>query len=153
VRRGSPDGPGAAPTVANVSGARTLWEEGHEPGRQMVALGLALSLTVAALDVGIGGRVGLVFDLAFVTVCVVVALLVRPEDFFTVGVLPPLILLAVFVLLGISHRVAIAPGDQGLAQAVITGLAHHAVALGVGYAGCLLCLVIRDHVLRSRANP
>jgi hypothetical protein len=119
----------------------------------MVALGLALALTVAALDVGIGGRVGLFFDLAFVGVCVIVALLVRPADFFTVGVLPPLILLAVFLVLGISHRVAIAPGDRGLAQAVITGLAQHAVALAVGYAACLLCLAIRDHVLRSRAEP
>jgi putative copper export protein len=136
-----------------VSGARTLWEEGHEPGRQVVALGLALSLTVAVLDVGFGGRVGLAFDVAFVAVCLAVALLVRPEDFFTAGVLPPLIMLTVFVLVGISHRVAITPSDQGLAQAVITGLAHHAVALGVGYAGCLVCLVIRDQVLRSRKKP
>ena len=65
----------------------------------MVALGLALALTVVALDVGIGGRVGLVFDLAFVGVCLVVALLVRPEDFFTVGVLPPLIMLGAFLVL------------------------------------------------------
>jgi Domain of unknown function (DUF6542) len=132
-----------------VSGARTLWEEGHEPGRQVVALGLALSLTVAVLDVGIGGRVGLVFDVAFVAVCLTVALLVRPEDFFTAGVLPPLIMLTVFVLLGISHRVALAPGHHGLAQAVITGLAHHAVALGIGYAACLLCLVVRDRFVRG----
>ena len=115
----------------------------------MVALGLALTLTVAVLDVGIGGRVGLVFDLAFVGVCVIVALLVRPEDFFTVGVLPPLIMLAVFVLVGISHRVAIASEGDALAQAVITGLSHHAVALGVGYAACLLCLAVREQFARA----
>ena len=136
-----------------MSGARTLWEEGHAPGHEMVALGVALALSVAALDSGIGGRIGLVFDLGFVGVCILVALLVRPADFFTVGVLPPLILLAVFVLFGISHRGAIAPDDHGLTQAVVTGLARHAVALGVGYAGCLLCLAIRDQVLRSRAKP
>jgi len=120
----------------------------------MVALGLALTLTVAVLDVGIGGRLGLVFDLVFVGVCVIVALLVRPEDFFTVGVLPPLIMLTVFVLVGISHRVAIATDDDALAQAVVTGLAHHAVALGIGYGGCLVCLAIRDQVLRvSRRAP
>ena len=115
----------------------------------MVALGLALSLSVVALDVGIGGRVGLVFDLAFVGVCLLVALLVRPEDFFTVGVLPPLIMLAVFVLVGIAHRVAIARDGDGLVQAVITGLSHHAVALGVGYAACLLCLAVRDRFVRG----
>jgi hypothetical protein len=133
-----------------VSEARTLWEEGHEPGRQVVALGLALALTVVALDVGIGGRVGLVFDLAFVGVCLVVALLVRPEDFFTVGVLPPLIMLVVFGLLAASRPVTIAERDDGVVQAVVTGLAHHAVALGVGYAVCLACLAVRDHVLRGR---
>ena len=135
-----------------MSGARTLWEEGHAPGHEMVALGVALALTAAALDSGLGGRIGLVFDLAFVGVCLLMALLVRQEDFFTVGVLPPLILLTVFVLFGISHRVAIAPGDHGLTQAVVTGLARHAVALGVGYASCLLCLAIRDQVLRSRSE-
>ena len=132
-----------------VSGARTLWEEGHEPGRQMVALGLALTLTVVVLDVGIWGQVGLFFDLAFVVVCVVVALLVRPEDFFTVGVLPPLIMMTVFVLVGISHRVAIARYDDGLVQAVITGLSHHAVALGAGYAACLIVLAVRDQFTRA----
>ena len=115
----------------------------------MVALGLALTLTVAVLDVGIGGRVGLFFDLAFVAVCLMVALLVRPEDFFTVGVLPPLIMLTVFVLVGLSHRFAIARDDDSLPQAVITGLSHHAVALGVGYAACLLCLAVRDQFARA----
>jgi len=127
-----------------VSGARTLWEEGHELGHQVAALGFAVALTVASLDLTIGGEVGRVFDLAFVAVCLLVALLVRPEDFFTVGVLPPLIMLTVLVLVGISHRAAIAAGDSGLVQAVVTGLAHHAAALGVGYAGCLLCLAVRE---------
>ena len=144
MRRGSRRAPGTASTVTRVSGARTLWEEGHEPGRQVVALGLALSLTVAVLDVATTGGLGLLFDVAFVAVCLAVALLVRPEDFFTAGVLPPLVMLTVLVLVGISHRDAIAPGDAGLVLAVGTGLAHHAVALGVGYADCLLCLAVRD---------
>ncbi len=115
----------------------------------MVALGLALALTVVVLEVGIGGRVGSVFDLAFVAVCLIVALLVRPEDFFTVGVLPPLIMLAVFVLVAASQPAAIANGEDGIVQAVVSGLSHHAVALGVGYAGCLLCLAIRERFLHG----
>jgi uncharacterized protein DUF6542 len=133
-----------------VSEARTLWEEGHEPGRQVVALGLALALTVVALDVTLGGGVGLVFDLAFIGVCLVVALMVRPEDFFTAGVLPPLIMLAVFVLLAASRPVTIADRDSGVVRAVVTGLSDHAAALGVGYAVCLACLAVRDRVLSSR---
>ena len=132
-----------------MSGARTLWEEGHEPGRQVVALGLALALTVVAFDLGTGGGVGHIFDFAFVGVCLTVALLVRPQDFFTVGVLPPLIMLTVFVLVALAHPDALAP-DDGLVSDVLTGLAHHAVALGVGYAGCLLCLAVRDRFVRTR---
>ena len=30
--------------------AKTVWEQGHEPGRQLVALGLAVALSVVALD-------------------------------------------------------------------------------------------------------
>jgi hypothetical protein len=127
-----------------VSEARTLWEEGREPGRQVVALGLALVLTVAALDVVGGGEVGAVFDLAFVVVCVAVALLVRPQDFFTVGVLPPLLMLAAFALLAATRPDAIARSTDGVVQAVVTGLAHHAVPLGVGYALCLACLGVRE---------
>ena len=58
-------------------------------------------------------------------------------------------MLTVFVLVGISHRVAIARDGDGLVQAVITGLSHHAVALGVGYAACLLCLALRDQFART----
>ena len=129
-----------------MSEARTLWEEGHEPGRQMVALGLALALTVVTLDIGIGGEVGRVFDVAFVGVCLVVALLVRPQDFFTVGVLPPLIMLGVFTLVGLTRPAMIAHAGDGVVQAVVSGLSHHSVALLVGYALCLACLGVRQRV-------
>ena len=127
-----------------MSEARTLWEEGHEPGRQVVALGLALALTVVVLDVELGGGVGIGFDVAFVLVCLTVAMLVRPEDFFTAGVLPPLIMLTVMVLVALWHAAALTPVDTGLLSTVVTGLAHHALALGIGYAGCLVCLAVRD---------
>jgi hypothetical protein len=134
--------------VTDVSEARTLWEEGHEPGRQVVALGLALALTVVVVDVGVGGRVGLLFDVSFVGVCIAVALLVRAEDFFTVGVLPPLIMLAVVVLVALWHASALTGPDihtgAGPVPIVLTGLARHAVALGLGYAGCLVCLAVRS---------
>jgi hypothetical protein len=132
-----------------VSEARTLWEEGHEPGRQVVALGLALTLTVVALDVGVSGRVGIFFDVAFVVVCLAAALLVRPDDFFTVGVLPPLVMLAVFALIAASRPGALAHPDDSIVQAVVSGLSHHAVALGVGYGACLVCLAIRDRFVHG----
>jgi hypothetical protein len=135
-----------------VSQARTLWEEGHEPGYQIVALGLAVALTVATLDLARADRVTSLFDVVFVVVCVALALLVRPQDFFTVGVLPPLIMATVFVLVGLARPAAIAHPDDGLVQAVVSGLSTHAVALGVGYGLCLACLAVRRRFTAQMSN-
>jgi xanthine/uracil permease len=130
-----------------VSQARTLWEEGTEPGYQVVALGTAAALTVVVLDLWRADQVTHLFDVVFVLTCVAVALLVRPEDFFTVGVLPPLIMGAVFLLVGLTDPGAIADRDDGLVQAVVSGLSNHAEALGLGYALCLGCLAVRRRYL------
>ena len=108
--------PAVRPYRGGVSEARTLWEEGPEPGHQVVALALALALTVVALEVTIGGEVGRFFDIAFVLVCVTVALLVRPQDFFTVGVLPPLVMLVVFTLVAVARPAALADRGDSLTQ-------------------------------------
>lgn len=132
-----------------MSEARTLWQEGREPGYQVVALGLALALSIVVLDLARAGEVTVLFDVVFVLVCVAVALLVRPEDFFTVGVLPPLIMAAVFVLVGLTRPAAIAHAEDGLVQAVVSGLSTHAVALGVGYGLCLACLAVRRRFVEA----
>lgn len=129
-----------------MSQSRTLWEEGHEPGRQVVALGMALALTTVVVDLAVVGRVSVFFDLCFVATCVAIALAVRPTDFFTVGVLPPLIMVAVFILLGITRPGVIAHPDDGVVQAVVSGLSRHSTALVIGYALCLACLAIRHRV-------
>ena len=132
-----------------MSQTRTLWEEGREPGRQVVALGLAVALTAVVVDLVLAGRVSLFFDLCFVALCVALALAVRPRDFFTVGVLPPMLMLAVFTLLGLTRPAMIANADDGVVQAVVSGLSHHSGALLVGYALCLVCLGVRQRVGRS----
>lgn len=138
--------------MTDVSEARTLWEEGHEPGRQVVALGFALALSAVVIDGALGQGIGLLFDLVFVVACVVVALLVRPQDFFTVGVLPPLMMLAVMILLALWRPTALGASDLGLVRLVLSGLAQHAVALAVGYAACLACLAIRDRFINPRSS-
>lgn len=131
-----------------MSSTRTLWEEGREPGRQVVALGLAVALSAVVLDQLMVGRVSLFFDLCFVALCVVIALAVRPTDFFTAGVLPPMIMVAVFTLLGFTQPGMIARSGDGVIQAVVSGLSHHSVALVIGYALCLTCLAVRQRVAR-----
>ena len=132
--------------------SRTVWEEGVEPGREMVALGVALALTAAALDLLLTDRIGLLFDLGFFALCVGLALAVAPRDFFTVGVLPPLLMLSTFLLLAASRSEAIALRDDGLVQAVVSGLSHHSGALVTGYLASLAVLFVRQRVLRTRAE-
>jgi hypothetical protein len=129
---------------------RTLWEAGRHPGALVVrfvvlSLALVVLLDVVALD----GRLGFLFDLALVVLSVAAALWVRPRDFFTVGVLPPLLLAATVVMLVAVDRTAVARADDAVLQAVVSGLAHHALALLIGYAGTLLVLALRQVALRN----
>jgi len=130
---------------------RTLWEEGHEPGRRVVVLGVALALTTTALDLLVFGRLTFLFDIGFVLTCLALALLVRPSDFFTVGVLPPLLMVGSFVLIGAVRPDVIADATDGVVQAVVSGLSHHAGALIFGYALSLGVLAVRHRVLRQHA--
>ena len=130
---------------------RTLWEEGHESGRQVVVLGVALALTITAVDLVVFGRLTVLFDVCFVLSCVALALLVRPSDFFTVGVLPPLLMVGVFVLIGLTRPDVIADPSDGVVQAVVSGLANHAGALITGYLLSLGVLAVRHRVLSRQA--
>jgi hypothetical protein len=135
--------------VVDVARARTLWEEGTEPGRKVVALGSAATLALVLLDLAVNGAVTLLFDLGFVLLCVAAALLVRPRDFFTIGVFPPLLMLGMFWLVALLSSASIAHQDDGALQAVITGLAGHSGALVTGYGLCLACLAMRQRVLQA----
>ncbi|MEV7428153.1 MULTISPECIES: DUF6542 domain-containing protein [unclassified Nocardioides] len=132
--------------------SRTLWEEGREPAFQVVALGLAVALTAVVVDVWLFEDLGLLFDLCFVALCVVIALRVRPRDFFVVGVAPPLLMLGVFVLLGTTGPDTIAEAHDGTVQAVVSGLSTHSLALVVGYLLCLACLYVRQRVLAGQGQ-
>jgi len=90
--------------------------------------------------------VSLFFDLCFVVLCIGLALAVRPTDFFVVGVLPPLIMVGVFVLLGSTRPEVIAQPQDGVVQAVVSGLAHHSGALVTGYVLCLTTLAVRQRM-------
>lgn len=132
--------------------SRTLWEEGRESGRRVVLLGVALALTAVAVDLALFSRVSAFFDVCFVLLCVALALAVRPRDFFTVGVLPPLLMVGVLVLVGLTRPRVLGAAGDGAVQAVVTGLAHHASALVVGYLLSLGVLAVRHRVLDQAAK-
>jgi len=116
----------------------------------VVALAVALVLTVTVLDVALSAPLGWIFDVGFVALSLAAALMVRPPDMFTVGVLPPLLMLGDFLLLALTRTPSIADPGDNVVQAVATGLGHHSVALFIGYAACLGTLALRRHIERRR---
>ena len=134
---------------------RTIWDEGTEPGGRVVSLGVALALSVAVIESVVGGRIGVLFDVCFVMICVGVALLVHPRDFFAVGVLPPLLMLGIFILFACGSRDGLGGADDdGFLQSVVSALGRHAIALFVGYALTLGCLLVRrNRVARGWVSP
>ncbi len=127
---------------------RTLWEEGRQPGREVASLAVALLLTAAVVDLLLSARLGLLYDLVFVTLCVGAALTVRPRDFFTVGVLPPLAMLLVVLLLAVTEPASVAHPEDGVVQATVSGLSGHALPLMFGYGACLGLLALRRSFVR-----
>ncbi len=121
---------------------------GDTRGSEVVALASAVVLSVAAAEVTMVGHLELFFDLCFVLVCLGAALMVRPQDFFTVGVLPPLLMFGTMVIVALNGPEVIATPHDSVVQAVITGLARHSLALFAGYAVCLATLLARQRGAR-----
>ena len=121
------------------------WEVGHEPGRQVVSLGVAVTLTAVSIDVLLAGSLTFFFDLCFMALCLALATLVRRRDFYLVALLPPVLMTAVFGFVALVARDAVADPRDSLLQAVVSGVATHGVALFVGYALCLGWLGGRLH--------
>jgi hypothetical protein len=131
--------------------APTVWEEGRWSGTRVTRFSVFACVLLVAADLGLGGGLGVVFDIGFVLLCLALALAIRPEEFFRVGVLPPMLLLGICAVLSVVHRTAIAPPGDALVQAVISGLAHHSGALLVAHGGLLVVLAVRQRVLRRTA--
>jgi hypothetical protein len=132
--------------------APTLWEEGRISGSRVLRLAALAGLLVLALDLAIHRHPSLVFDVGFVLVCVGAALAVRPDDFFAVGVLPPLLLLGLMAVPALVHPAWVGERGDGLLQALVSGLAHRATGLLAAYLLTLAVLAMRQHVVRQHAR-
>lgn len=133
-----------------VTGRAGRTVAGREPAYAAVALGAALVLTALVLDTLPSAPLGRVLGTGFVVACVVVAVVVRAGEAFPVGVLPPLLMLAVLALAAVARPSAL-PGD-GVAARLVTGLADHSLALVLGWAGALAVLLAR-RLTRSGTDP
>jgi hypothetical protein len=117
---------------------------GDTSGSEVVALCSALVLTAATVEITMVGHLRLFFDLCFVLICLAAAVMVRSRDFFSVGVLPPLLMFGTMVIVALNGPTVIATPHDGFIQAVVTGLAHHSLGLFSGYAVCLGVLLARQ---------
>jgi hypothetical protein len=109
-------------------------------------------LLVVLVDLLASRHLTLLFDAAFVMICVAAALAVRPKDFFVIGVFPPLLMLGTVVVLAATWRGTVADPADGMMQAVVSGLAHHSGSLVVGYGLTLLLLALRQVARRNAGS-
>ena len=120
-----------------MSRSDPFFDPGSESGRQVVALGVAGTLTAVSIDVALAGRLTQFFDLCFIALCLALAALVRRRDLFAVALLPPLLMIGVFIFVAVVARDVVADPRDGLVQAVVSGVATHGIALFVAYVLCL----------------
>jgi hypothetical protein len=109
----------------------------------------AATLLVVVAHLVVTDDLTLAFDAAFVLLCMAAALAVRPRDFFLVGVMPPLLMAGTMLLLAVVARGFVADPRDGIIQALVSGLAHHAGALVLGYALVLGLLALRQVAIRN----
>ena len=146
------ESPPLAASQARASGSDAVGEYVAAPG--MPGRGVAL-LSLAALGAAAGVNVVLAhgllmfFDLCFVVVCLVASAAVRRRDFFTAGVLPPLLLAVVVAGVALT-RPAVFDSVGGAFEAFMTGLAQHALGLLAGYTLALGTLGGRIVAARAR---
>ena len=114
----------------------------HETGPSAIALGVALALTWLVLDTLVSTPLGALLGTGFALTCLWLALTIRPGHFFTVGVLPPLLLVGVLVLAALLRPAAL-DGD-GLLDRVVGGLVDQRLALVLAWAGTLAVLLTRS---------
>jgi hypothetical protein len=115
-------------------------------GSRVTRLAVLAGLIALSLDIAVNSHPSVLFDAAFVLVCVGAALAVHPRDFFQVGVLPPLLLLGLVTTVAVVHHDWIAQRSDGILQAVVSGLAHRATGLLAAYLLTLAVLAIRQRV-------
>lgn len=109
-------------------------------------LAIALLTATTALQVWLSESLGIFFSICFVLTVLTTSLLVRSDGFFVVGVLPPLLMLALLTGVAVFAPTSIdapVPASSGVVQLVIAGLVAHAVPLAVAHLSALAIIVAR----------
>ncbi|WP_366077338.1 DUF6542 domain-containing protein [uncultured Aeromicrobium sp.] len=114
--------------------------------RQAVVLAVTALLLITALDL-IDGRLGLAFSVGFVLVVTTVPVAVRPDAFFTAGILPPLLFVAVIFIVAAFFESALVieglPASAGVLGRTLSGTIEFGVPLLIGHALALGAIAVR----------
>ena len=136
----------SGPRLSVVTQADAFWEVGREPGRQVVSLGVAVTLT-AVSHRRAAGRAASRSSSTCASWCCAWAwprwCAARTSS--SSRCCRRLLMPAVFAFVALVARDAVADPRDSFLQAVVSGVATHGVALFVGYALCLGWLGWRLH--------
>ena len=153
----SVDGPAttaARPATDPVARTQAPWVGAEPPVGLVVGPAAMLLLVVALVEIQLRGTVGMGTGVALVLVAVATALAVRIRDLFTAGVLPPLLLVAVLVVVAVAQpagiRVTELDPTASVVQRVIAGFVDLAGALVVAHALALVLVALRMRVARRQ---
>lgn len=109
--------------------------------RGVVVVALLTAAGAAWLEIALTGRLGWFFDVVFVLVSATNALAAAREALYAPTVAPPLVLVAVIVVVAIVQPDALdepgTPPDASLVQLVVVAVVHHALALVLGLGSAL----------------
>jgi len=151
-----PSSPASGATAAPAPAVRRAPWVGAEPPRGQVVLGAAAVLAAAAmLEVVVRGHLGLGTGLVLVAVSAGAALVMRTDDLFTAGVLPPLLTLALLTGVSFVYPAAVSvrtlDPSASAAQIVIAGFVDLAGALVVAHLVALVLVGLRVRAAHLRA--
>lgn len=120
----------------------------HDLGaQQAIVIACSAMAAVTLLDVIFDGRLGSLFSVGFILIAVTTPLSVDVRSLFAPGILPPLLMIAMILLLAIVHPSAIVAdglaSSAGAMQHLIAGIINQATPLVVGHLLALGVIALR----------
>lgn len=106
-------------------------------------LAAASASTMAAVvlfDLALTGRLSLFFDLCFVLVALVGALVAREDAWLVAAWQPPVLMGLTVAMLALVEPTAVVQTHHAFASTLLAGLAHHAAALVAGHLSALVAI-------------
>lgn len=105
---------------------------------EILSVALVSSILLALLDVAGDQHLTFFFDLAFITLCTGLAAMGRQLGLLLSALAPPALVITTVIFLAILSADFVGEADHTMAQAIISGILHHGVALFTGFAICLV---------------